>query len=586
MITYLLKSGLCLALLLAFYHLFLEREKMHQFNRFYLLGSVLFSFVAPSIIIYVEATQQVAIPVTYTKSAVVSDIGFFEQYFTIQNIALFIYAVVSSLLLIRFSKNLYHIIYKIRTNEVVRSDFAKFVPVDDDILPHTFWNYIFINKEEYKKGEIEQELFTHELAHVTQRHTIDVLIIELLQIFFWFNPLFFVLKKAVQLNHEFLADDTVIAAHHNIAQYQSLLLNKAAWKNEYYLASNLNYSLTKKRLLMMKTPNSRAHILIKKLALIPILAGLVFLFADRVEAQTKKKKPQVVEIVVKKATDAQMKEYKTLMNTAVRKKTFRKKDFKRLEYLYSIMSKQQRSTVKNVKDVIPPPPPPEKVSLNQVKKKDGTIPKPVKIEVIDKVNKGKKPVASKVPPKPVKIEVIKKEGKPKKIIVEELPPKPAKVKKQKKGKKPILIKEVPPPPRKKKKAKVRESEQGELIEVIEEEPETITEIIEILESPESPEVEEIVETPEVEEIREEAPEIEEIQEIQESKEIADLFDIELLNSYNSKGQRKAQYYYKGKKVSFKKAAKLLARHIKERQRKVKVHTKRDKKGNTEIHIID
>lgn len=568
MITYLLKSGLCLALLLAFYHLFLEREKMHRFNRFYLLGSVLFSFIAPSIIIYVEATQKVTIPVAFTQSTTVEELGFFAQYFTIQNVLWSVYIIVSSVLFIRFIKNLYHIIYKIRTHEVIKSDYAKFVPVADDILPHTFWNYIFINKDEYKNGEIEQELFTHELAHVTQKHTIDVLIIELLQIFFWFNPLFFVLKKAVQLNHEFLADDTVIAAHNNILQYQSLLLNKAAWKNEYYLASNLNYSLTKKRLLMMKTPNSRASILVKKLALIPVLTGLVFLFADRVEAQTKKKKPEVVEIVVKKATDAQMNEYKTLMNDALKRRTFRKKDFARLKYLYNVMSKQQRATVKNLKDVLPPPPPPpEKTRLKKVQKKNGKIPKPVKIEVVEKVNRGNKSTLRKVPPKPVKIEVIKKEPKVKKIIVEELPPKPSKAKKLKKGKK-----------------KMSKEERKEILEVIEEEPEIIVE--QIIETPESEEIEEILESPEVEEVREEAPEIEELVEVHESTEIVDLFDAELVNSYNSKGKGKAKYYYKGKKISLKKAAKILARHADDRYKKVKIRTKRDKKGNTEIHIVD
>ena len=241
MFEYLLKSGLCLALLLAFYHLVLEKEKMHRFNRFYLLGSVLFSFIAPSVIIYIEATNEINQLVTYSGKIVTTNQSFFDQYITIENILITIYTLVSLVFLIRFAKNLYHIIYKIRINEIIKSDFAKFVPVSDTILPHTFWNYIFINKEEYQTQQIEEELFTHELAHVTQRHTIDILLLEVLQIVFWFNPLFFLLKKAIQLNHEFLADDKVIASHNNISRYQSLLLNKTAWNNEYYLASNLNY---------------------------------------------------------------------------------------------------------------------------------------------------------------------------------------------------------------------------------------------------------------------------------------------------------------------------------------------------------
>jgi beta-lactamase regulating signal transducer with metallopeptidase domain len=285
MFEYLLKSGLCLALLLAFYHLVLEKEKMHRFNRFYLLGSVLFSFIAPSVIIYIEATNEINQLVTYSGKIVTTNQSFFDQYITIENILITIYTLVSLVFLIRFAKNLYHIIYKIRINEIIKSDFAKFVPVSDTILPHTFWNYIFINKEEYQSQQIEEELFTHELAHVTQRHTIDILLLEVLQIVFWFNPLFFLLKKAIQLNHEFLADDKVIASHNNISRYQSLLLNKTAWNNEYYLASNLNYSLTKKRLLMMTTKSLPTKVLLKKLAVIPLLTGFIFLFAERVEAQ-------------------------------------------------------------------------------------------------------------------------------------------------------------------------------------------------------------------------------------------------------------------------------------------------------------
>jgi len=134
---------------------------------------------------------------------------------------------------------------------------------------------------------LELYFYQQELTHVTQRHTLDVLIIEILQIIFWINPLFIFLKKAIQLNHEFLADEKVINQHKNTFQYQHLLLNKVAWNNEYYLTSNLNYSLTKKRLNMMTTQSSHTKILLKKLTVIPLLIGFIFLFAERIKAQEK-----------------------------------------------------------------------------------------------------------------------------------------------------------------------------------------------------------------------------------------------------------------------------------------------------------
>ncbi|MCI2228970.1 M56 family metallopeptidase [Polaribacter sp. MSW13] len=295
MILYLLKSAGCLALLLCFYHLVLEKEKMHQFNRFYLLGSVLFSFLSPAYIIYIEAIPQTIETVkstqyfypieTYATNTPL------DKNFDYSTIFIGIYILISGIIAVRFAINLFKIIHKIKTNQQEKLKFATLVLVDDKILPHSFWSYIFINKEEYKSNQIEQELLTHELTHVTQKHTIDILLMEILLIVFWINPLFLILKKAIQLNHEFLADNKVINTYKNTFQYQHLLLSKAAWNNEYYLASNLNYSLTKKRLKMMTTKSSHTIILLKKLAVIPLLTGFIFLFAERVEAQ------KIIEIV-------------------------------------------------------------------------------------------------------------------------------------------------------------------------------------------------------------------------------------------------------------------------------------------------
>jgi beta-lactamase regulating signal transducer with metallopeptidase domain len=260
---------------------------MHNFNRFYLLGSVLFSFLAPLFIIYtktsvgiIDNVQSVAkdIFIIETTEIIETPINYWTYF-------IYLSIFISGILLIRFIRNILSIYQKTRGNETVKHKKATLILVDDAISPHTFWNYIFINKDEYYSQKIEEELFTHELTHATQKHTFDVLLVEVLKIIFWFNPIFYFLKKTIQLNHEFLADTKVISNHKNISEYQYLLLNKTAWNNEYYLASNLNYLLTKKRLLMMTKQSSRTKILFKKLAVIPVIAGFIFLFAERVEAK-------------------------------------------------------------------------------------------------------------------------------------------------------------------------------------------------------------------------------------------------------------------------------------------------------------
>ena len=109
MITYFIKSGICLALLLAFYHLILEREKMHQFNRFYLLGSVLFSFLAPLYKIYIEVTPQASelfVPMIVDSNTATEIVTSQTQEIDYMLYLAFAYTIIALILLVRFIKNL------------------------------------------------------------------------------------------------------------------------------------------------------------------------------------------------------------------------------------------------------------------------------------------------------------------------------------------------------------------------------------------------------------------------------------------------------------------------------------------------
>ena len=196
MIIYLIKTATCLALLLAFYYIVLEREKMHNFNRFYLLGAIAFSFLSPLYIFYVEVSPTVIYsdtlnPIIYSTENLIA-----KKTINYSSIFAIIYFIISMLLLLRFGRNLYIIINKVKKNKKIQYKNATLILVDDKILPHTFWIYIFINKKDYENKKIEQELFTHELTHVTQKHTLDIVILELAQAIFWVNPFFILLKKS------------------------------------------------------------------------------------------------------------------------------------------------------------------------------------------------------------------------------------------------------------------------------------------------------------------------------------------------------------------------------------------------------
>jgi hypothetical protein len=278
MIQYLLTSTIAATILMVVYQLFLEKEKMHHFNRFYLLLSLIFSLVIPfiSIEIIEEITTPEAAPIQMNFSGGTMVVA--EETTYLEQTLWGIYVLVTVILLFRFTRNIITFHQLKKYNATLSFQNATLVLLQEAVLPHTFMNTIFINEAEYQERKIEKELFAHELTHVNQKHTLDVLFVELIKTIFWFNPLFILYKKAIQLNHEFLADEKVVQSYQNIPFYQSLLLSKASCNPPLYLASNLNFQVTKKRLLMMSRNSSKQIILGKQLGLLPVFTALFCYF--------------------------------------------------------------------------------------------------------------------------------------------------------------------------------------------------------------------------------------------------------------------------------------------------------------------
>lgn len=288
MILYLFKSTLCLLILWSIYKLLLESEKLHVFNRFYLLFSLVFGLIIPLMSFEMPASdnsvlvfkQNLEIPpaiLLATKPIETleepKETNWFSIFITISGLVSFVF-------LIRLLTNLFKIFRRIKKNPKVKRHGATLVLLEEQALPYTFLNYIFISKKHYQNASIETELFKHELAHVNQRHSLDILLIELLCVVFWFNPVLYLFKQAIQLNHEFLADEAVNKACGDVSSYQYLLLSKVSEAGGLSLTSNLNFQITKERLLMMTKITPQSTALIKKAACISLFVTLAFCLAD------------------------------------------------------------------------------------------------------------------------------------------------------------------------------------------------------------------------------------------------------------------------------------------------------------------
>jgi len=289
MLAFVFKSALCLATLFGFYHFFLRNINAFNFNRFYLLFSLIFAITIPFITIRINTYSNLQGFSNVTGILIKGEKIIAEpiSVITFQELLIILYFIVSAILLLRFALNIYKIIKLIRTSPKVENFDNHIILIENKILPYSFFQYIFVYRSDYEKGIIKKELIIHEQVHCLEYHSVDILIIELVNIFLWFNPFLRLFRKAIQLNHEFLADNKVLSSC-ELGEYQNTLLNLVFRNNSTYLASNFNYSLTKKRLIMMAKINSNNKVVLRKIAVIPlffILALTLSLTKDKLNKE-------------------------------------------------------------------------------------------------------------------------------------------------------------------------------------------------------------------------------------------------------------------------------------------------------------
>ena len=276
MVSYCIKSAFCLFILYGFYHLFLRTKKIFLFNRFFLILSLLLSLIIPLIVIPVRAELPFSLAI---NSIAAGPASLFQgktmtennlSPFTMRNVMMVIYFLVSSVLLIRFAVNIFRILKKIGKNKKINYHNLILVALDEKGLPYSFFRFIFVNRSDYESGRIENELLIHEEAHCIQYHSLDIIFIEVINILFWFNPVFLLFRKEILLNHEYYADNKVLIVRDPV-DYQKLLLNVLLQNNSGYLVSNFKYSSIKKRLIMMTRSYPLHNAVLRKISAISLL---------------------------------------------------------------------------------------------------------------------------------------------------------------------------------------------------------------------------------------------------------------------------------------------------------------------------
>lgn len=295
MIVYLLKSIACLLLLLLVHRVLLQREVLHRFNRFFLLFSVVISFLIPLYTIEVPE-EIVATPVELISEPVYFEAAnqdfnqdqvstaVPESQFNWEYLLIGVYSLISLIFLVRFIRNIKILVNQIQRNVKVVYRDQTLVLLKEESLPYSFLKYIFVAETDLENGKFTDAVFDHERTHIEEKHSWDILFIEALMVPLWFHPGLYWAKAMIKLNHEFIADAVALRST-PLEKYESQLLAMMLSEQKYGLASSLNFSLTKKRFEMMKRKTMSSNTWIKVFTLVPILGALVYFFSERVTAK-------------------------------------------------------------------------------------------------------------------------------------------------------------------------------------------------------------------------------------------------------------------------------------------------------------
>ena len=277
---YIVESAVSVTLFYLFYELFLKRDTWFRFNRYFLLAGLIFSVILPFLdfsasSLLVNSQNQFEFNEYMNIGLTVS--SFEEQ--TLESISnpnyiLLFYLFVGSLFFMRFIYQLLKILNTISANEIINYRNKKLVLLNNNSSPFSFFNYIFINKDDY--GSIgSNELMLHEITHAQQKHSFDVVLLELLLVLQWFNPFIYRYRLAFKEVHEYLADRGVLISNNDKIGYQKLILDQIEKSFSVNLASQFNYSLTKNRIKMMTRINSGKLAKFKTLLVLPLIAILL-----------------------------------------------------------------------------------------------------------------------------------------------------------------------------------------------------------------------------------------------------------------------------------------------------------------------
>ena len=285
---YLLESSFCLIIFYIFFNWFLKKETHFQINRTYLISSALFSLIIP--IINIDFSKASHITGADQMFPLLSTVDAFQlsinQTITQQNNVLqisvadvitWIYMAGFFIMALKLASGLFKLFGIINRSPKMK-DIDHTLLISNDVPASSFFSYIFWQDKHDKNDEVQKTIMDHEMVHVRQWHSLDVIIMELMVIIKWFNPLIYLFRNSLKQTHEFIADKYVTEKMVDKVTYANILLTNKASTN-LPPATNHFYGHIRERVKMLSAKKSNTYSQLKYLAAIPLTMVLFSFFA-------------------------------------------------------------------------------------------------------------------------------------------------------------------------------------------------------------------------------------------------------------------------------------------------------------------
>ncbi len=301
-LLYFVQSFLSLAIFYFTWLLFFRKQTDFRFNRYYLIFTTLLAVFIPLVHLpeLFPAGFQYPLgqlPAVRLREIVVRNPGSHTEAgagWSLATVLWRIYLFGIVVTAIRFLLSLLQLYRLVKKSETRTEDRIKFVFTTGKLPVFSFFHLIFIRKEMFGNPHAVA-IIKHEKIHIRQKHSLDLLFFEILSIFQWFNPIVYLLKKAVKENHEFIADSGIFVPESSENEYLNLLFRQASGFAFSPVTHNFSYSLLKKRMIMMKNQKSQKKMSVK--LLLSVLAIVLTLFAcNNTKQPIPKSSQKVVEI--------------------------------------------------------------------------------------------------------------------------------------------------------------------------------------------------------------------------------------------------------------------------------------------------